>query len=114
MITKKYKKIIHPKTAIGLSFGLIGGIGMSFLMTDPFELHYAGGYLLLIAMIIIILSAVIAYNFSGIGLKKYWNKVYVGFLAFFTTISTLRLSQVIGNNKTWELNKTDIIGSTII
>lgn len=102
------------KTAIGFTVGVIGGLVMIFLMTDPFNLHYIGGFLLLIVEMAIILSAIITYILVGVGFMNYWNKVYAGFLAFFTTTIILRLSQIISKNQTWELNKSDILGSTLI
>jgi len=114
MDTEKIKNIILSKTSIDLTIGVIGGLFMIFLMTDPFDLHYAGGFLLLVVMMAVVFSAIIIHVILGVGNENYWDRVYVGFLAFFTMITILRLSQIISKNQAWELNKSDILESTII
>lgn len=110
----KFKEIIFSKTAIGIIIGVLGGLLMIYLMTDPFNLYYTGGYLLLIGMILIVFGATSMFILVGKGQKTYWNKVYVGFLAFFIMEIILRLYHGINKNQAWELNTTDLIGSTIL
>jgi hypothetical protein len=114
MIKIKLLEIIFSKTAIGIAIGLIGSLIMIYLMTDPFNLYYIGGYLLLIGMILIVFGATSIFIIVGKGQITYWNKVYVGFLAFFSMEIILRIYQVINKAQEWKLNTTQLIGSTIL
>ena len=114
MIKIKLLEIIFSKTAIGIVIGMLGSLLMIYLMTDPFNLYYIGGYLLLIGMILIVFGATSIFILVGKGQMTYWNKVYVGFLAFFIMELILRIYQVINKTQAWELNTTDLIGSTIL
>lgn len=114
MDLEKLKKIILSKTAIGIFSGAVGALIMIFLMTDPFNLYYAGGFLMLIMLMCIILGAIITSVLIGIDTMKYWDKVYIGFLAFFTTVILLRFNQAISDRSAWELEESDLLGSTII
>ena len=114
MIKIKLLAIIFSKTAIGIVIGMLGSLLMIYLMTDPFNLYYIGGYLLLIGMILIVFGATSLFILVGKGQMTYWNKVYVGFLAFFIMELILRIYQVINKTQAWELNTTDLIGSTIL
>lgn len=82
MDVKRDMVIKLSKTAIGIIIGLIGGVTMIFLETDTFQLHFVNGFLFLIVMIAIVLSAIVSFILAGVGVKKYWTKVYVGFVAF--------------------------------
>ena len=110
----KFKEIIFSKTAIGIVIGMLGGLLMIYLKTDPFNLYYIGGYLLLIVMILIVFGATSIFIQVGKGQMTYWNKVYVGFLAFFIMEIISGTYQVINKAQPWELNTTDLIGSTIL
>lgn len=114
MIKIKLLEIIFSKTAIGIVIGMLGSLLMIYLMTDPFNLYYIGGYLLLIGMTLIVFGATSIFILVGKGQMTYWNKVYVGFLAFFIMEIILRIYQVINKTQAWELNTTDLIGSTIL
>ena len=114
MIKIKLLAIIFSKTAIGIVIGMLGSLLMIYLMTDPFNLYYIGGYLLLIGMILIVFGATSIFILVGKGQMTYWNKVYVGFLAFFIMELILRIYQVINKTQAWDLNTTDLIGSTIL
>ena len=114
MIKIKLLAIIFSKTAIGIVIGMLGSLLMIYLMTDPFNLYYIGGYLLLIGMTLIVFGATSIFILVGKGQMTYWNKVYVGFLAFFIMELILRIYQVINKTQAWELNTTDLIGSTIL
>ena len=114
MIKIKLLAIIFSKTAIGIVIGMLGSLLMIYLMTDPFNLYYIGGYLLLIGMTLIVFGATSIFILVGKGQMTYWNKVYVGFLAFFIMEIIVRIYQVINKTQAWELNTTDLIGSTIL
>ena len=114
MIKIKLLEIIFSKTAIGIVIGMLGSLLMIYLMTDPFNLYYIGGYLLLIGMTLIVFGATSIFILVGKGQMTYWNKVYVGFLAFFIMEIIVRIYQVINKTQAWELNTTDLIGSTIL
>lgn len=106
------KGLIFSNTVIGLVVGGIGGLLLNYLMTDPFELHYFGGYLLLLVMLVVIFVATGIYIIFGNGTKKYWSKVYAGFLAFFVMIIISRINQLMNESQAWEFDKSDIIGTT--
>ena len=114
MIKIKLLEITFSKTAIGIVIGMLGSLLMIYLMTDPFNLYYIGGYLLLIGMTLIVFGATSIFILVGKGQMTYWNKVYVGFLAFFIMEIIVRIYQVINKTQAWELNTTDLIGSTIL
>ena len=110
----KLKEIIYSKSVIRITFGILSGLLMIFLMSDPFNLYYIGGYLVLIGMILMVFGAISIYILLGKGQIKYWNKVYVGFLAFFTMEIILKFYQVINKSQKWELNSLDLIKSTFL
>jgi hypothetical protein len=91
--------------------GFLGGLIMIFLLKDPFKLSYIGGYLLV--MIAVVFFATSTFIEFGKGSRKYWDKVYVGFLAFVTMELIMRSYQLWNKTLSFNGSSSDVIGTTI-
>jgi hypothetical protein len=83
-------------------------------MTDPFNLYYLEGYLLLIIMTLVIFGSTRIFILLGKSKMTYWDKVYVGFFTFFVMEIIRQISQVRNRAPSLRIKTTDLIVSTIL
>ena len=110
----KIKHILFSKLCLGIAIGMAGSLMMIFLMTDPFDLQYSGGFLLIVLLIAIIVCAIKAYDKVGKGKINYWNRVEIGTLAYSTTIITESVYQMNNSDLIWTLNRSELVSTTVI